>query len=203
MLKVLIKESDLMFRQGIEYFLSDFFWRRFSQEVAFITGYTSENIADADVIVLSMCNGERYTCFPELRDRRKGIIIGLVDERDPRRSPNCFEDIVYITRRGPLEEVTNKLYVAWHKWLSSNVFPQYKSCLGCKHHTLSLQQQEIMAGFYYGNTVKEVANVLNINYKTAAAHKYIVMRKFSLKNDYELFRFLGMLREKNETRLFL
>lgn len=203
MIKVLIKESDLMFRQGIEYYLCDFFWRRFRQEVEFVTDYTAENIADADVIVLSMCTGERYTCFPELRARRKGIIIGLVDENDHSRSPTCFEDIVYITRRGTLEEITNKLYVAWHKWLSSNAFPDYQSCLGCKHYALSLQQREIMAGFYHGNTVKDVAMMLNINYKTVAAHKYIVMRKFSLKNDYELFRFLGMLREKNEIRLFL
>lgn len=204
MLKILINESDVLFRRGMKYFLSDLFCKRFKRQVEFITDYTQENIANADVIVLSLRTGERYTCFPELRARRKGIIIGLVDENDyHEKSPSCFADIVYIVRREPLSAITDRLTVAWQKWLASEDFPQYKSCLGCKHFTLSLQQREIMSGFYHGNTVKDVARMLNINYKTVAAHKYIVMRKFSLKNDYELFRFLGMLREKNEIRLFL
>lgn len=204
MLKILINESDALFCRGMKYFLSDFFYKSFKRQVEFITDYTQENIADADVIVLSLCNGERYTCFPELRARRKGIIIGLVDENDYReKSPSCFADIVYIVRRESLNAVTDRLTVAWQKWLASEDFTQYKTCLGCKHLTLSLQQREIMSGFYHGNTVKDVARILNISYKTVAAHKYYVMRKFSLKNDYELIRFLGMLREKNEIRLFL
>lgn len=203
MVKVLIKEADLMFRQGMEYYLSDFFWRRFRLKAEFITDYTSENIAVADVIVLSMCNGERYTCFPELRARRRGIIIGVVDERDHRRSPACFEDIFYITRRENLVEITHQLCIAWIKWLVSDVFPQYTSCLGCKHYTLSLQQRDILEKYYRGSSLHHIARMMNVSYKTVAAHKYIVMRKFSLKNDYELLRFLGMLREKNEIRLSL
>jgi len=200
MVKVLIKESDLMFRQGIEYYLSDFFWRKFRRDVEFITEYTAENIADADVIVLSMCNGERYTCFPELRARRKGIIIGLVDERDYRRSPLCFEDIVYITRRESLEAITHQLSMAWHKWLVSDVFPPYLSCQGCKHYTLSLQQREILEKIYKGRSLHQIARNMNIAYKTVAAHKYMVMRKFSLKGDNDLLRFTGMLRDKSITQ---
>lgn len=204
MLKIIINETDVMFCRGMKDFLSDLFCKRFNRQVDFLADYTQENIADADVIVLSLCNGERYLCFPELRARRKGIIIGLVDKNDfQERSPSCFADIVYIVRREPLSTITDKLSVAWQKWLASENFPQYRSCLGCKHFTLSLQQREIMSGFYHGNSVKDVARILNINYKTVAAHKYTVMRKFSLKNDYELFRFLGMLGEKNDTRLFL
>lgn len=203
MVKILIKETDLMFRQGMEYYLSDFFWRRFRLKAEFITDYTSENISVADVIVLSMCNGERYTCFPELRARRRGIIIGVVDEKDHRRSPTCFEDIVYITRRGCLSEITHQLYIAWHKWLVSDVFPQHTSCLGCKHYTLSLQQRDILEKYYKGSSVHHIARMMNVSYKTVTAHKYIVMRKFGLKNDCELFKLLGRLKERSKTRLFL
>lgn len=204
MLKILINESDVLFCRGMKDFLSELFCKRFNRQVDFLADFTQENIANADVIVLSLCNGERYLCFPELRARRKGIIIGLVDKNDfQERSPSCFADIVYIVRREPLCAITDKLTVTWEKWLVSEGFPQYRSCLGCKHFILSLQQREIMSGFYYGNTVKDVAKILNIDYKKVAAQKYIVMRKFKLKSDYELFRFLGMLREKNETRLFL
>ena len=113
MLKILINDPDLLFRRGMKYFLSDFFCKRFNRHVEFITDYTSENIADADVIILSLCNGERYICLPELRARQKGIIIGLVDEEDDSRiSPSCFADIVYILRREPLSEITRKLTFA-------------------------------------------------------------------------------------------
>lgn len=204
MLKILIHEADVMFRRGMKYFLSDFFCKRFNRQVEFIADYTPENIADADVIILSLCNGERYTCFPELRARRKGIIIGLVDENDLReRSPSCFADIVYIIRRAPLSEITHKLTVAWQAWLVSECFPRYKSCLGCKHIRLSLHQREVMTGLYLGRSIQEVAIDMNVTYKTVAAHKYIVMRKLSLKNDYDLFRFLGKLREKSGSVLFV
>lgn len=55
MLKVLIQESDVMFRSGMKYFLSDLFYQRFNLRVGFMIDYTSENIYEADVIVISMC----------------------------------------------------------------------------------------------------------------------------------------------------
>lgn len=203
MVKVLIKETDLMFLQGMEYYLSNFFWRLFRLKAEFITDYNSENIAVADVIVLSMCNGERYTCFPELRARRKGIIIGLVDERDNRRSPLCFEDILYLTRRESLEEITHQLYISWQKWIMSDVFPQYTSCLDCKHYTLSVKQRDILDKYYNGNSIDHIARMMNVSYKTVTTHKYSMMNKFGLKNDCELFRFLGRLKERSKTQEFM
>lgn len=198
MLKILISDSDLLFRRSIKYFLSDFFCKRFNRHVEFITDYTSENIAKADVIILSLSNGERYICLPELRARRKGIIIGLVDEVDHfTSSPSCFADIVYILRREPLSEITRKLTVAWQKWIVSEKFPGYKSCLGCKHVSLSITQKELITGLYNGHSLQEVATNMNITYKSVTAHKYLIMRKFCLRTDYELFRFLGMLSQKS------
>lgn len=204
MLKVLIQESDVMFRSGMKYFLSDLFYQRFNLQVGFMIDYTSENIYEADVIVISMCQGESYTCFPELRARRKGIIIGVLDGNDfHEHSPSCFSDIIYITRCEPLIRITHKITLSWLKWLVSESFPEYKSCHGCNHINLSLSQREIMVRLYMGRSVQQVATEMNVTYKTIAAHKYFVMRKFNLKNDYQLFRFLGMLRQKCATHLFL
>ena len=204
MLKILINESDLMFLSGMKCFLSHFFRIRFGQECEFITDYTVNNIAIADVIILSLCKGERYTCIPELRVRRKGIIIGLVDDIDnSTKSPYCFSDIVYVSRRASINDITQKLTVAWQKWVMSKNFSRHHSCFGCNHLTLTHQQREIMYRFYQGRTVHQVAKYMNINYKTVTAHKYLVMHKFNLKSDYDLYRFLGMLRDKSITRLFL
>lgn len=204
MLKILINESDSLFLSGMTYFLSNFFRKKFGLESEFITDYTADNIAIADVIILSLCPGERYTCFPELRMRRKGIIIGLVDKIDnSTSSPYCFADIVYIMRRASINEVTRKITIAWQKWSMSDFFSQYKSCFGCNHLTFTHQQEEVMAEFYQGRSIHQVAKNMNINYKTVTAHKYMVMHKFSLKSDYDLLRFLGMLRDKSISRLFI
>lgn len=193
MLNILIKDSDMIFRRGMMYFLKEFYLMRFRCDVEFMTDYTPENIATADVIILSMCNGERYTCIPELRDRRKGIIIGLVDENDNgQKSPSCFGDIVYITRRESLEVLTQKIYIAWFKWVISNVFPQPPSCPDCNHRTLSLQQRDTMALFYEGLSIAQIATIKNMSYKTVATHKYLAMRKFNLDRDYDLLRFLDV-----------
>lgn len=198
MLKILINDPDLLFRRGMKYFLSDFFFKRFNRQVEFNTDYTSDNISDADVIILSLCNGERYICLPELRARKKGIIVGLVDEEDDLRiSPSCFADIVYILRREPLSEITRKLTDAWHKWIEIQEFQGYKSCLGCKHVSLSITQLEIITGLNEGYSFQEIATNMNITYKTVTAHKYLIMRKFCLRNDYDLFRFLGRLSLKS------
>jgi DNA-binding CsgD family transcriptional regulator len=186
------------------YFLSDFFYQWFNRHVEFFTDYTPENIAHADVIILSLCNGERYTCFPELRLRQKGIIIGLVDEKaSSERSPFCFADIVYIMRRESLNEITRKLTVAWRAWLAGEGFSQYITCFGCKLIKITPQQRKILASLHVKHSVKDVAENMCVNYKTISAHKYIVMRKFRLKNDYDLFHFLDMLHNKNITRIFL
>lgn len=201
MIKVLIKESDLIFLQGMKDYLSDFFWRTFRRNVEFATDYTSENIADADVIILSMFNGEGYTCFPELRARRKGIIIGVVNENDEQKKLlNCLEDIIYITRRESLSETTHKIYSSWRNLLINDVFTQYTSCRGCKCSMLSLQQRNILEQFCKGSSIQQIANGMKLSHKTVAAHKYIVMRKFGLKNDYELLRLFDKLEERNKIR---
>ncbi|WP_320733152.1 helix-turn-helix transcriptional regulator [Enterobacter roggenkampii] len=198
MLKILINDPDLLFRRGMKYFLSDFFCKQYNCKVEFITDYTSDNIANADVIILSLCNGERYICLPELRARQKGIIIGLVDEEDDSRiSPSCFADIVYILRRESLSEITRRLTFAWQKWIENQEFQGYKSCIGCKHLSLSLTQLEIITELNKGYSFQEVATNMNITYKTVTAHKYLIMRKFCLRNDYDLFRFLGRLNQKS------
>ena len=204
MLKILINESDLMFRNGMIYFLGDLFRKKYGKEPEFLTDYTADNIAVADVIIISLCKGERYICFPELSVRRKGIIVGLVDDIDnSTKSPSCFSDIVYILRRESINEITHKLTVAWQKWLMSNSFSRHQTCFGCNHLTLTHQQREIMSAFYQGRSVHQVAKKMKINYKTVTAHKYLVMHKFNLKSDYDLYRFLGVLRDKSITRVFL
>ncbi|EBO3988520.1 hypothetical protein DHU18_13945 [Salmonella enterica] len=56
MIKVLIKESDLLFLQVMSYFISDFFWQRFRSNAEFISEYNTEKVeaAAADGVTFSV-----------------------------------------------------------------------------------------------------------------------------------------------------
>ena len=77
MLNILIQETDLFFRLGYRAF------RRFLS-ITFIapslfTALTNENVSRADIIVLSLCQGNA-DLFSGITGPAKGIVIGLVDD---------------------------------------------------------------------------------------------------------------------------
>jgi DNA-binding CsgD family transcriptional regulator len=197
MIRILINDNDLLFMNGMEFLFKELFEHHFNENVKYLSEYTHENIALSDVIVLSLCKGERYTCFPELRARTKGIIIGLLNEEDtPEMSPSCFSDIVYITRNSSLNSITNKIIAVWSKWLTSKVYVADTYCLWCKHRQMSEYQFQLLEHFRRGKTINEIANELGVNSKTIFAHKYLVMHKFNLRTDSDLKAFLDMLAKK-------
>lgn len=101
MLNILIQETDLFFQAGLQSFFDDFFKHNFHRSITFHLALTNENVSQADIIVLSLCQGETLTCFPELLARQKGIVIGLVDD-ELRFSalPSCFQDIIFLSAPG-------------------------------------------------------------------------------------------------------
>lgn len=202
MISILIKDSNSLFSHGLQVFLKELFKRDFSQKVSFVVDYTPENIAAADVIVLSLCRGERYTCSPELRSRKKGVIIGLINEEEAvGPSPSCFEDITYINRGSSLSEMAGKIGAVWKKWLASAQFKQCFSCVSCSCRQMSSRQLQIMALYYKGLTVKQIAFKMGLNHKSVSAYKYQVMNKYNLRNDTELLAFLNVLANKNASTM--
>ncbi|HGN9285865.1 TPA: helix-turn-helix transcriptional regulator, partial [Klebsiella quasipneumoniae] len=63
---------------------------------------------------------------------------------------------------------------------------------------LSPQQIRIMICLYEGMSVTQIADELMISEKTVYAHKYMVMSKFNLRNDYELMLLLNKLTKNND-----
>lgn len=198
MINIVIKESNALFRCGLTAFFSDFFWRERGQTIGFNFTFTPESVKNADIIVLSLCPGECFTCLPELHARQKGIIIGFVD--DDRRAcalPSCFEDIIFISRRASLARMRQELCRLWHNLQRPEYHQQAVSCFDCQQKYLSPQQIRIMIGLHKGMTVLEIANKLRISGKTVFTHKYMAMQKFNLRSDYELVLWMNRLAEKN------
>ncbi|MCU6159180.1 LuxR C-terminal-related transcriptional regulator [Enterobacter bugandensis] len=198
MLNILIKESDLLFQYGLQVFLTDLFQRGFREEVQFSSHFNHQGVSVADIVVLSLCVGEVFTCIPELQSRKKGIVIGLVDDESREAmTPSCFEDIILISRRASISKIREIIYFAWYKTQLPGYRWNKNACLDCHHKKLSPQQVRIMASFYKGLSVMEIAHELNISDKTVFTHKYMLMQKFDLRTDYELIMLLNRLAEKN------
>ena len=100
MLNIVIKETDAFFRAGLQCFLEDFFFHNFKHLLHFDGELSHENVSAADIIFLSLCQGETLTCYPELQARKKGIVVGLVDDEHRFSTyPSCFQDMIFISRR--------------------------------------------------------------------------------------------------------
>jgi len=198
MLNILIKETDLFFRAGLQYFLVDFFSRNFKHHLHFNYVFTADSVSMADIVVLSLCNGEMLTCFPEFKYRKKGIVIGLVDDAFRFQAmSSCFQDIIFISRNASLDQVSETLFIAWLKMQLPGYSWNKNTCLNCQHRVLSPQQVRIMVSFYRGLSVMQIADALRISDKTVFTHKYILMQKFDLRSDYELIALLNRLVAKN------
>ena len=197
MLNILIQETDLFFQAGLQYFFEDFFEHNFHRPIRFNAGLTEGNVIQADIIVLSLCQGETLICFPELQAREKGIVIGLVDDEHRFSAlPSCFQDIIFLSRRASLDRISGALFLALFRTQLPGYTWNKKSCFECQHKVLSPQQIRIMVNFYQGHSVVQTANILKMSDKTVFTHKYMMMQKFNLRSDYELIVLLRRLMEK-------
>ncbi|WP_148243122.1 helix-turn-helix transcriptional regulator [Enterobacter asburiae] len=197
MVNILISETDILFQCGLQYFFKGFFSHVAQQDVAFTFDFTADSIRAADVIVLSLCQGEYFTCFPELQARQQGIIIGIVeDDARVKALPSCFQDIIFIPRSASLDHLRQVLSIAWHRTQSPCYIWRKISCFECQCKILSPQQIRIMMNFYRGLSVVQIARAMKISDKTVFTHKYIMMQKFNLRNDFELMALIRKMMEK-------
>ncbi|HCM9129799.1 TPA: response regulator transcription factor [Enterobacter asburiae] len=196
MINIVIKESDALFKIGLKWFFTEVFFKEVRGDFLFHSEFTADAINSADVVVISLCPGESFVCYPELKARRKGIVIGLVD--DVERSsvyPSCFQDIVFISKRATLSHLKNVVLTAWMRSQSPGRQKLNFSCFECQQKSLSPKQVKIMAGLCQGKTIQKIAEELNISEKTVFTHKYMVMRKFNLRSDRELLMLLKRMAE--------
>jgi len=58
-----------------------------------------------------------------------------------------------------------------------------------KRPTLTERQKEVLALLVKGNTMREVANILEITPRTVAFHKYRIMERLGVSSNAELIRY--------------
>lgn len=197
MINILIKDDNALYLWSLQCLLAEIFSQEYQKKVVIAQGFSRDTVSHADIIFIEMCQGELFTCHPELHSRTKGIIIALMDKK-PVNSiplPECLSDVLYIERKAPLEMIRSKIIQAWSGNQAEQGNVHSISCIRCRHRVLSAQQVRIMAGFYQGKGVAQIAHELNVTDKTVFSHKYLMMSKFHLASDHELVKLLGKLHE--------
>lgn len=202
MVNVLIKDNNIFFRWGMENYLVELFLNEFNKQVDFSLDFNHDSVAQADVIVMEFCKGEAYTCTPELKSRAKGVIIGIVDDdfKEMSSLTQCITGIIFVQRCMPLKEMRQKIVNQWSIYKQAGEKTHCSNCLFCPRLELTPRQVKVMAGIYKGKTMHRIAGELNVSSKTVSSHKYVVMNKFNLSNDYDLLKFLNRLKDKNIQR---
>lgn len=200
MINILLKDHDSFYVNGMTHFLNGLFLREMFTKVTFTTDFSLSGISQADLIVMSLCRGESLTCIPELLSRKRGLLIGVVDDNangNGSNLPNCLADIIFIQRNENLKRIRQKILSR----IEQNTLPNWKSrlqgCSGCLHQNMSPQQLRIMTRIYQGKSVEVIAREMNVTDKTVFSHKYKMMSKFNLCSDYELLNFLKKLAVNN------
>lgn len=198
MINIVIKELDAFFQSGLTWFFSDLFSHK-NIKIDFNYNFTSESVKVADVIVLALCPGECFICCPELQERKKGVVIGFVDnEKRVSALLPCFQDAIFISRRASVTQLRSALNAAWHKMRQEGYRQSSVSCYDCQQKTLSPQQVRSMICLYKGMSVMQIADELMISEKTVFTHKYKIMQRFNLRSDYELMQLLNKMAEKSD-----
>lgn len=179
------------------HFLQDLVSQEYGKKINFIYTMEENDIAHANIIVLMLCPGERYTCRPELKNWSHGLLIlfSQVPSKDAGWVPDCFEHSVMLCLDDSLESISTMI----KKMLSLALIPLQNfavNCQLCRARNISQQQRKIVDGLLCGFSTEQIACQMNLAPKTVYAHKYLLMRRFELRSVHELMAFYKSQRDK-------
>lgn len=191
---ILCKDGNYYFKYGISELIKEAFL--FSANVGFLSESGSENLAQADVIIINVSQWRLHMCQPVYQNRKKGSLLLVFTEQPekiiPEQLPICYQALTVISWKETVISVKDKLTKAWllaHE--ENSPCYQLSDCNRCHFSRISLVQLQVMSFFKKGHNVQQTAKVLGLSTKTIYAHKYNVMRKFDIKGDYEFHAFLN------------
>jgi len=188
MIKILIRDKNRFFQQGMECLLRDFSRSRLHQDVCFEYKFTLDTITEANIIVMDLHPGESYLCYSDLCRYRKGILLAVQERKMQSIDllPHCFRNTTFIVRNMPVNTIRQDIIRTWENHQPDPII----KCLTCTNKCLSKQQLLLMRLMLHGQNEKEIADRLSINVKVVFSHKYQIMDKFSLKTNQELNAFI-------------
>jgi len=177
--------------------LQDLVSQEYGKEINFSYEMEENDIVHANIIVLILFPGEKYTCRPELKNWRPGLLILFckVPSKDAGGLPDCFEHSVMLCLDDSLESVSTMIKKKLGLALVS-LQDFTANCKLCRARNISQQQRKIIDGLLCGFSTEQIACQMNLAPKTVYEHKYSLMRRFELRSVHELMVFYKSQRDK-------
>ncbi|EIL0605931.1 response regulator transcription factor [Salmonella enterica] len=193
MISVLIKDNDDFYRHCMQEFIQEVIQSELKRNVRFIRRLSECSVSRADLVIVTLDTADMYSCLQTLKGGRYGRLIGLVrkhvfTEGGGKLLSQCARNIRILSRQSSLAGLREVILEALRN-------PRGLKTVACERcpvltrDILSPQQTRIIAEMFEGRPIKEIADGLKVSTSTVYSHKYILMKKFNLKNNHDLFRF--------------
>lgn len=191
--KVFCTDENYFFRLGISKVIEEAL--QSDAKVKFLSGSDRQCLEKADFILINVSQWRLYMCQPAYRDRKPGsIIIVFVDESEDiimEQLPLCYRSLVVVSRFDPVKKIAGKLLHAWLNLQDRVRGFEPSDCVHCDFARITVVQLQVLSFLKKGYSVRQTAKRLDLSAKTIYAHKYNVMKKFSLRGDMEFNAFIN------------
>ena len=194
--KAICNDYNYYFKFGVSELVKEIY--PLNANVIFLTGFDSENLKQADIIIINVSQWRIYMCQPAYQYRKKNsILLVFTDQPDNiilEELPVCYQSMTVIGWKDSVRKIRDKINKAWliaHD--ENNSGYRSSDCARCHFSRISLVQLQVISFFKKGSNVRHTAKILGLSTKTVYAHKYNVMKKFDIKGDYEFHSFLNAI----------
>lgn len=193
MISVLIKDDDYFYRHCLQEFVQEIIQSELKCNVRFIRRMSERSVSRADLVIVTLDTADIYSCLHTLKGGKYERIIGLVPkhvltESGGKLLSQCARNIHILSRQSSQAGFREVIL----KMLRNPLGSKTVACDRCpvlKRDILSPRQTRIIADMFEGRSTKEIADELKVCTSTIHSHKYILMKKFNLRNKHDLFRF--------------
>lgn len=205
-MNILIYDTDEFYQFGLVKYINELFNGE-KKEIIFADEYPQKNdYSDSDIIILSIHQGEQYTCVPDLcfSIKKKLLVITEKVVNADESLPWCFSEALFINRRDSLESVGKTIKMLKETFTREKTNTGlWRNCFNCKKRSLSAQQSLVMTLLCNNINIIDISKIMGVGVKTIYSHKDKVMKTFNLHSECELLKFLFILKNNRSSLLFL
>lgn len=186
----LLVGSDFFYLDGLEIHLSRLFENGLFVKVSELS---EEQIAQADIIIVTTYLNKLLLCNEEMLSRRPGSIVIFMVERKPDNDdafwlPNCIKDAILINDKVNPEAVDNILmeHLAGTRKTTSCA----AKCNNCSYQYLTDTQFLIAYAIKHQFSNDKIAKSLGISVNTVLTHLDRLKKKFMLRTTQDIWHYV-------------
>ncbi|QLK60041.1 hypothetical protein GE278_04230 [Enterobacteriaceae bacterium Kacie_13] len=195
MINIMIQSENVYFNKGIGVLLKERFEPQVGESI-FCFDHNSAPYADKiDLLIKFFGAGSESVCDAELRSLSpQTVIVGFYNNNPVRGAMNsslqCLMKTPFIPLQMSVDDLLAIILDVWLKQCAYRLFISQKSCFHCQFLKIKPHEMQVIKYSLQGFSLVRIGNIMNMNFKTVSAHKNRVLRRFSLRGDCELVKFV-------------